>query len=725
MSEHFTYCRICESNCGMIATVKNDQIVAMRPDPDHVLTQGWSCPKGLAMPQVTHNPKRILHPQRKRADGSFERISWKTALREIAERMNHIRAEHGDEAIGFYEGTATMLSYSAAAALKGMAAAFDTKHYYASASMDANPRFVASKLLYGSSVMLPLPDMPHTDFMLIMGSNPVASHGSLIGSVKPRQVMNGIVDRGGRVVVVDPRRTETARYFEHVPIQPDGDSYLLFSMLHVIFAEGLENLGHAQSYVSRLEELKSAVKPYPPEVTTQHTGIAPEVVKQLARDFSSADSAVAYGRLGACTGNFGLLLTFLMDVLNVVTGNIDKRGGMKFGDSWVDFEKVLVNSFLDSYGQKRSRIGGFPDVMGMMPVGILADEINTPGKGQLRAMIVVAGNPGQSVPETSRVKEALKKLDLLVSLEINFTETNQHADYILPTTTFLEREDTTGIGMSITMHELFMQWTDPVISPRGETRQEWEIIRDLCAEMNIVPSPSPQIRRLGWLGRLLTPSPKVMHDLMLRLSSIGDLFGLRPGGLNIKKLKEQFPSGMVRGEAPLGVLPERLYHDDGCVHLICDEIASEIKRLDETAAPDEEYPFRMFGGRESRTMNTWMRNAEKLRVGEPGPACTINPEDAKWLGLSEGELGRVRSRTGSIEARFRISEDVVPGTVYIPHGWSSISAREDFGARNEHFNVNEITTANPLTLEPLTGTATLNGVHVHIEAVNDYRKVAN
>ena len=723
MSEHFTYCRICESNCGMIATVENDQVVNIRPDPDHPLTKGWSCPKGLAMHQVTHNPKRVLYPQRKRVDGGFERISWETAIREIGERLNHIRTEYGDDAIGFYEGGAHLTSYSMALWQKGMARALNTPHYYGSNSMDGNPRIVASKLMYGSCFSLPIPDMPHTDFMLIMGANPVASHGSLIGSHNPRKYLNGIVERGGRVVVLDPRRTETARYFEHMPIQPDGDSLLLMSMLQVIFAEGLDNLAAAEPHTIGLEALKSAVKPYPPEVTAERTSIAPDVVRQLALDFASAKSAVAYGRVGACTGDFGTLLSFLMDALNVVTGNADRRGGMVFPTPWFDFEKTLVKSGIDTYGERKSRIGGFPEVFGTMPVGVLADEINTPGKGQLRAMMVMAGNPGQSIPETRRVKEAFKKLDLLVSLEFNQTETNQEADYILPTTTFLEREDTTILGMGTAIHETFMQWTDPVIAPRGEARQEWEIIRDICAELNIVPSVSPTIRRLGWLGRKLTPM--FMHDLFLRLSPVGDLFGLRRGGLSIRKLRKNHPSGIVVAESQVGNLAERLFHDDRRLHLFCDEIASEIERLNQSSAPDEAYPFRMFGRRESRTMNTWMRNAEKLRTGEPGPACMINPVDAKRLGLSEGELGRVRSRTGSLEARFEISEDVVAGTVCIPHGWSSISANEKFGASNEHFNVNEITAANPDALEPVSGTATLNGIHVHIEALNDYRKQAS
>ena len=719
-SEHLTFCRICECLCGLIATVENDEIVDLRPNPDHPITQGFSCPKGLSMRQVTHHPERILYPQRKKADGSFERVSWETALKEIGERLNSIRAEYGSDAIGFYEGGGTGFSYSAFPWERGMAEALDTPHVYGATSVDVNPRMVASHFLYGSQLAMPVPDLHHTDFLLMLGANPVVSHGSSMGNIKARKALNGIVDRGGRVVVVDPRNTETAKYFEHLPIPPARDAFLLLSILHVVFAEGLDSLGAAEGLVTGLEALKNAVKPYPPEVTAQHTRLSPEVVTQLARDFAKADSAVAWGRVGTCTNAHGTLSIFLYDALNVVTGNADKRGGAIWPDAPWDYEKNYANSPIDNYGGKKSRIGGYPAVLGCMPSAILADEITTPGKGQLRAFIMVGGNPAVAIPESGKVREALQKLDLLVSLDFNFSDSNQYADYILPVTTFLEREEPIVPAAHINQQVPFHTWTDPVISPRGESRPEWQIIRDICAEMKIVPSASPFIRRLGWLGRRLTP--KFMYDLMLRLSPKGDLFGLRPGGLSINMLRKKHPHGLkLAEEGPLGILPGRLFHEDKLLHLFCDEIAVEIRRLRESTGHDEKYPFTTFGRREMRKINSWLKNAEMVRVGEPGPACVINPEDAKWLGLSEGELGRIRSRTGSIEARFEISEDVIPGSVAIPHGWSMHSSK-DLGTKNEHFIANEVI---PAEMEPPSGQAILCGVPVQIEAVNDYRKVAN
>ena len=719
MSEHITFCRLCESHCGLIATVENDEIVAMRPDPEHPVSQGFSCPKGVSMYQVVHDSKRILHPLRKKTDGSFEQISWETAIKEIGERLNRARAEYGDDSIGLWNGNPGSFSYSMGTWVKGMASALNTPHLYTTNSQDSNPRMVASHLLYGSPVNVPTPDLLETDFLVIVGANPIASHGSHLGNIKVRKSLDDIIDRGGRVVVVDPRRTETAEMCEYLPVNPDGDAFLMLSILHVIFAEGLEDLGAAESYSTRLDELRRAAKPYPPEVTAQHTGISPETVTQFARDLAEADSAAVYGRVGACTSGFGTLLLCLIDAVNIVTGNLDSRGGLIFSSPPVDYGSAAIASGGDSYGTRKSRIGGFPEVLGTMPGGVMADEINTPGKGQLRSLIVVSGDPVHSIPESSRIKEAFDKLDLLVSVDFNFNGSNQDADYILPATTFLEREDLLGLP-SVFQLRPFTHWTEAVISPRGEARQEWEIIRDLCAELKIVPSALPAIRRLGWLGRKL--SPEFLTDLIVRRGrrDIGSK-GLWEG-LSIRKLKKH-PHGMLLADKmPVGVLPERLRHDDKRLHLFCDEIASEIKRLNESVAPDEEYPFRLFGRRESRKLNFWMRNAERLRVGELGPACIINPADAKRLGLSEGELGRIRSRVGCIEARFEISSSVIPGSVCVPHGWSELTAKEGLGAKNEHFNVNDLTSANAQTLEPVSGTAVLNGVRVHIDAVDDYRE---
>jgi len=721
MSEKITYCRLCECMCGLIATVENNEVITIKPDPDHPITKGFSCPKGLAMRQVTHDPKRILYPLRKGADGDFARISWETAIKEIGERLNHSRVAYGNDSIGFYAGNPISFSYSAVGWVKGMADALDTPHFYSTGSQDLNPRFVASALMYGSVFTWPTPDMYETDFMLLVGANPVASHGSLMGNLKAREALVEIVDRGGRVVVIDPRRTETAKLAEHVPIQPGGDVFLLLSLLHVIFAEGLDDLGAAKEYTTGLEELRNAVKPYSPTVTAQYSAVSSEVVTQLARDLAKAGRAVVYGRLGTCTVPFGTLTTFLLDALNVVTGNVDTRGGMIFASPPVNAAKTIVQRGYDTYGATKSRIGGFPDVWGMRPGGVLADEINTPGKGQLRSMIVVGGNPVLTIPESGRIKEAFNKLDLLVSLDFHFNDYNVDADYILPTTTFLEREDTSGFA-GLVQQKPFIQWTEPVIPPQGEARQEWEIIRDLCAELNIVPNSFPEFRRLGRLGRSL--SPGFLFDLMLRLQPAGDAFGLRRGGLSVKKLKKNPHGVLLADRMPVGVLPERLNHDDKRLHLFCDEIASELKRLDQSTTPDEEYPFRMFGRRESRSMNTWMKNAEMLRVGEQGPVCSINPEDARKLGLSDGEFGRIRSRTGEIEARFEVSEDIIPGSVCVPHGWSSLTPK-GLGAKTAHFNANDITSANPETIERLSGTSVLNGVRVQVKAVNDYRKVAN
>ncbi|GAB5487536.1 MAG: molybdopterin-dependent oxidoreductase [Parasphingorhabdus sp.] len=721
MIEKVTFCRLCESHCGLIATVEDDKIVSMRPDPKHPVSKGFSCPKGVAMHEVVNSPDRVLYPSRKVKDGGFERISWETALEEIGERLNNSRANYGNDSIGLWHGNAAAFSYSMGTWVRGMVDALDTPHFYASYSQDSHPRLVASMLSYGSLVTSPVPDLTHTDFFVIVGANPMVSHGSHLGNIKVRDTLDGIVERGGRVLVVDPRRTETAKEYEHVPVRPDGDPFLLLAMLNVIFARGLEKLGIAEDCAAGLVEIKAAVKQYTPEFAEQHTGLTPQQITQLALDFAGADRAAIYGRVGACTSGFGTLVMFLIDVLNAVTGNLDKRGGTIFPTPPVDFASAMIKGGADTVGAKKSRIGGFPEVLGTMPGGIMADEINTPGKGQLRSLIMASGNPVMSIPESGRIKEAFGKLDLLVSIDFNINESNKNADYILPATTFLEREDLYGASSQFQIRP-FTQWTEPVISPRGEAKQEWMIIRDICAELKIVPCSVPAIRKLGWLGRRITP--QFMTDFIVRQ-------GPRDGGLrkwekrlSIKKLKKHKHGLLLDDRMPVGVLRKRLLHDDKNVHLFCDEIATELKRLEDSITADEEYPFKLFGRRELRSLNFWLKNANKLRVGERGPTCLIHPKDAGRLGLKDGELARIRSGTGAIEARFEVSDDIIPGSLCLPHGWSTLTPKK-FGAKIEHFNMNDLTTANPHTIAPICGTAVLNGTRVQVDAIQHEKMVAN
>src|SRR3954452_2733971 len=410
--DRVTFCRICEPHCGMIATVDGDRVVRMRPDPDHPLSRGYACPKGIAMPEGQADPERVLHPLKGSCDG-FESVSWDEALKDIAGRWDAIRNRHGGEAIGWYMGNPGGSSYAHTLWSKGFVDALGSPHYYTAGSQDVNNRFAASALMYGSPLRVPIPDLERTSFLLMVGANPFVSNGSVLSAPRVRDRLHGIVARGGRVVVVDPRRTETARAFEQLPIRPDTDAWLLLSLLHVI---------------GRDSPLGPLAEPFSPEATAARTGVPADRCRALARDLAAAPSAAVYGRTGSCLGRFGTLVAFLLDALAAVTGNLDRAGGNLFAKPAVDIERVAAPFGLASYGRRRSRVGGLPDVLGQMAAGVMAGEIETPGRGQLRALVVSAGNPLMSVPDPDRLRAAFGKLDLLVSIDLFANETGRHAD---------------------------------------------------------------------------------------------------------------------------------------------------------------------------------------------------------------------------------------------------------------------------------------------------------
>jgi anaerobic selenocysteine-containing dehydrogenase len=724
-TEHRTFCRICEANCGMVATVEGGEITKLRPDPDHPLSRGAACPKGIAMTQVHGDPDRVLHPLRRRADGSgHDRVSWDEALDDIGRRLGAVRDAHGGGAIGWYMGNPGAFSYSHPVWVKGFLDALDSPHYYTASSQDVSNRFAASALLYGSPAVVPIPDLDHTDLLLMIGANPWVSHASLLTAPRIREDLQAITARGGRVVVVDPRRTETARHFEHLAIRPDSDAWLMLGLLHVLFAEGLADRAALARQATGSAWLETAVRAVTPADAAAHTGIAEAEIVALARDLAAAPRASVYGRTGSCLGRFGTLVAFLMDAVNVVTGNLDRRGGAVFGLPAVSLDEVAEAVGADTYGSRFSRVGGFPDVLGAMPATLIPREITTPGPGALRALLVSAGNPMLSVPDADAMGSALGQLDLLVSIDLYVTETNRQADYILPATSFLEREDLPLATLAFARTP-YVQWTEAVVPPRGEARQEWEIIEAISERLGIVPSSDPRLRALGRLG--LKVRPRRMIDLLLRTGRYGDRFGLARSGARLTLAKvAAAPSGLqLDDELPVGALRRKVRHGDGRVHLDPPAIASELRRLlaDGAVPDDPAFPVRLIGLRELRSHNSWMHNAPKLMTAERSHAARVHPDDATALGVADGGLLRIVSKDGTIEVAARVTDEVAPGVVAIPHGWGHHGGWQVANAAGG-VNVNLLAGSAPEDLEPLAGMAFLNGIRVRLEAVEVPHRVA-
>jgi anaerobic selenocysteine-containing dehydrogenase len=727
-----TYCRICEPLCGMVATVDDGRLVRLRPDPNHPLSQGFACPKGIAFEQVHNDPDRVLHPLKRRAGGApgeFERVSWEHAMGDVVTRLRAIHAAHGSDAIGWYWGNPGAFSASHTLWLAAFTTLLGTPHLFTAGSQDVNSRFVASHLLYGAPLAVPIPDLARTDLLVVLGANPLVSHGSVLTSPRIKESLHGIVGRGGRVVVVDPRRTETASAFEWLPIAPDGDAWLLLSLLHVLFEEGLADGAALARQASGAKALRALAEPFAPEATAPHSGVEAAAVWELARALAATPRAALYGRTGTCLGRHGTLVSFLLDAVNLVAGKLDRDGGAMLGTLGLPGER-LGNLLLQRlatlrYDSRRSRVGDLPQVLGAEPAALMAKEIATPGPGQVKALFVSAGNPVLSVPNGDELEAALEQLDLCVSLDLYVNETNAHADYVLPATTMYERADF-PLPFQTYSTTPFRQATEAVVPPAGEAREEWETIDELMQGM---ARRTPGLaafqlarRALGAVGLRLEPRP--LLDLVVRLAEGGDKLGLRRGGLTLRRLTERHPHGTVlRPHLRAGVLRRVVLHRDRRVALDHAAIADEVARLRARAASEEDrdFPLRLIGMRELRSENSWMHNAPLLLRGGRRQRARMHPADAAALGLADGASVRLVSRHGAIELPVALTEDLKQGVVAVPHGWGHKGTggwrRANGAARGGGVNVNLLTSSEPEELERLAGMAHLNGVPVRAEAV--------
>jgi anaerobic selenocysteine-containing dehydrogenase len=716
-----TFCRICEPLCGMVATVTDGQLTALRPDKDHPLSAGFACPKGIAFTDVVNDPDRVLTPLRRGPHG-FEPVSWDTALDDIAARLTAIHRRHGSRAIGWYFGNPAAFSYSHLMAVMPFALGLGRHtHVFSASSQDVSNRILASQFLYGSPIAVPIPDLLRTDLLLMMGSNPVVSHGSLVTIPRIKDRMHDIVKRGGRVVVVDPRRTETAAQFDWLGIVPDGDAYLLLSLLEVMFAEGLVDTRKVAAQADGVDWLRRQCRPFTPEATAERTGIDPETVRALARDLVATPRAAVYGRFGTCVGRNGTLTAYLIDAVNLIAGNLDEPGGSIFGTLGAPGERAmwaLVGLVMRQvYRRKRSRIGGFGSVIGAEPAAMMAKEITVPGDGQIRALFVSAGNPVLSVPNGDELEAALAELELMVGLDLYVTETTAHCDYVLPVTTMYERDDF-PLAFQSFQATPFRQATEAVIAPRGEARTEWDIIDELMRRMAL---RTPAFAAAGVL-RLLPGGlrPRRLVDLVIRLSEGGDLFGLRRGGLNFRRLVDEHPHGVVLDDyVRTGVLREVVAYRSRRARLVHDDIAAEIAALARRRAP-KGFPLRLIGMRQLRSENSWMHNASSLMApmlkrGDRMQCALMHEADAADLRINDGDKVRISSPSGSIDIPVTLTADIVRGTVAVPHGWGhGGTGAWRVANRAGGVNVNRLMSTDPDDIESLAGMAWLTGVPVSV-----------
>lgn len=717
-----TFCRICEPLCGMIATVEDGRLIALRPDKEHPLSRGFACQKGIAFTEVNNDPDRITVPLRRRADGEFEEVGWAEALDDIAARLTTILRRHGSGSVGWYMGNPGAFSFGHA-----MWSGLFTKglgrrsHYFTASSQDVSNRLLASQLLYGSPAAIPVPDLTRADLCVVIGANPVVSHGSMITAPRIKDRLHDIVKRGGRVVVIDPRRTETAAEFEWLGIRPDTDAFLLLAVLHVLFGEGLADIDAIRRQATGIDWLRQQCVPFSPEATAAVTGIDAETVRALARDLAGSAGASVYGRFGTSTGRSGTLTSYLLDAVNLVSGNLDRAGGAMFGSLGIPGTrlalKVLTPLMQRAYRRNRSRVGGFPQVIGSEPATMMAKEISTPGPGQIKALFVSAGNPVLSVPNGAELVAAAAQLDLMVGLDLYVTETTALCDYVLPATTMYERDDFPVLaqGQQLTP---FRQASAAVVAPAGQAKPEWEIIDQLMRRMArqtpvfaLIAAVRQMLRILG-----IEFGPRLMMDAVIRLADGGDKFGLRRGGLNFARLATDRPHGeIVDPHLREAVLPATVPYPGGRVRLAHDGIAGEVDKLRQRHEPAG-YPLRLIGMREPRSENSWMHNSPLLMRGDRSHRALMHVDDAAEAGISAGDSIDISSPWGRITVTVGLTKDLVPGVIAVPHGWGhNGTGGWRVANRAGGANVNALMSTHPHDVESLAGMAWLTGVPVRVD----------
>src|SRR2546425_623955 len=535
----FHTCSLCEATCGLRFEVEDNRIVSVRGDADDVFSKGYVCPKGIAIADVHHDPDRLRRPVRRNAAGDFEEISWDEAFDLVAGRLGEIRARHGKDAIGFYWGNPTGNNHGALLMLSSFTKAIGTRNRFSAGSQDANPRIVTSYELYGSSISIPIPDIDRTDYFLCLGGNPMISNGSVMTAPDMRRRLRAVRERGGKVVVVDPRRTETAKEAdEHVAIRPGGDAALLLAMTQVVVEGGRVDRRFLERMTSGWPEIERRLAAFTPARVAAFAGVPAATIERLALEFAEARSAVCYSRVGVCVGAHATAATFATDLLNIVTGRLGREGGPMFTTPAFDIGRVARMGGLDGADRWRSRVRGLPETLGDLPSAVLADEIETPGQGQIRAMVTLAGNPVLSAPNGKRIAAAFDKLDFMVSIDIYINETTRHADVILPPCWNLAEDHIDLLFCAVAVRNI-ARWSPPVVERQADERADWEILLELAERLGGGPLGEPWADRiLHWLRPLgVRWTPTGFLNLLLRLGPHGDPFlpcaaGPSPGKLN-------------------------------------------------------------------------------------------------------------------------------------------------------------------------------------------------
>lgn len=723
MPTTYRSCNLCEASCGLEIETAADRVIAIRGDALDPFSKGYVCPKGIALQDLQHDPDRLTRPVRRMPDGSWQEMGWEEALDLVAARLLAARAEHGPDAVGFYLGNPITHGWAPVTIVPLLLKALGTRSRYSAASVDQQPQHLLSYLLFGSPLLLPVPDIDRTDHLMVIGGNPVVSNGSIMTAPDVRRRLSELRRRGGRLVVVDPRRTETARLADqHVFVRPGSDVFLLAAMVHVILGEGLARPGRAAAYVDGIESIAGMVEPFSPEAVAGVTGVAADEIRGLARDLATAERAAVYARVGVCQSEFGTAAYWLVHVLNVITGRLDEVGGWMLATPAFDLPVLGERSGLVGYDRWRSRVRGIPEFAAEFPVATLADEILTPGAGRIRALVLYAGNPVLSAPDGRRMDRALDDLDFLVAVDYYVTESTRHADVILPPQTPLERDEFDVVFPAVSVRN-WVRWNPRAIDPPADTRSDAQI---LLALLRRVETSTVGRRRAAARHSVLSWAfPRRLVDIALRagpygVRARGPLRGLslatvqrHPHGLDLGPLQPCLPGRLLTGSKRIDLAHPVVRAD---WPRVAAALGGAARGSESDGVPGLD--LLLIGRRHLRSNNSWMHNSPRLTRGRDRSALMIHPDDASARGIVDGGRVSLRSSVGSIELAAEVTDDVMRGVVCAPHGWGH-GQREGVGWRHAAglpgASVNDVT--DSARIDPVSGNAAVQAVPVAVEPV--------
>lgn len=682
VQNHYRACNLCEAICGIVIEHQNGEILSIKGDTEDPFSKGHICPKAVALQDVYNHPDRLKQPMQKTNSG-WKEISWEEAYQITSDKIKEIQHQHGRDSIAFYQGNPSVHNYGTLLFSGHLRKALGTKNNYSATSLDQLPHQYVAQLMFGHPLMIPVPDIDRTDYFLIIGGNPLASNGSMMTAPGMANRIKAIQKRGGKVVVVDPRKTETAKKADqHLFIKPEADVYLLLAMLNEAFENNLVDLKKSASYITNLKAIQQLVTPYSPEQVAQITGINATKIKTFSAEFSKSKTAVCYGRMGVSVQKYGTICQWLINVLNIVTGNLDNAGGHMFPKPAVHVRRGKNRKIAPRW---YSRISNKPEFMGELPTSVLTEEITTDGKDKIRGFVVSAGNPVVSSPNGSQLAKVLENLDFMVSIDIYINETSQYANIILPPATGLEVDHYDLAFYNLAVRNV-AKYSPALFKPASNTQYDWQIFKALSNRIDY--SKSIKNKLIDWWK---TPT---------RLLNLGLKTGpyRKPHKLNLKKLKDN-PHGIDLG--PLtSMLPKHLYTPDKKIDLApeillegMEEVHSNFKKENKPSG------LKLISRRHLRSNNSWMKNIDRLKGGSNTCTLQMNPIDTHEL--KDKSKVKVSSKTGSIEVALEITEDMMPGVVSLLHGANP--------------SINDLT--NERRLDAITGNAAFMGIEVDISKI--------